>query len=298
MSGSRQAENRRDRKQILPRDAAEDHWRQPARVQPEAGIQAGGPGRAGRPGRLPAGGRRPSGRSTPRSARSAPSCRCARGSTGSSRRAAGSARRTHHADPRQAPGNPPEPLRCPRRRARAYPSRYSSMSPKSKPCQCASATCRCRSGSYSSPGSHRPTCCPGQPRGKEIGGLLLIREQARCLQPAVVLLDLRVEEAHGPGEGHHQFRLHQPDQPPNRPEFTGALGRADLRDLLRRVLIADRMPGRAGHLHGHHVQPATALQGRAAHLANREPGVVAVQQGDAPRLTPGRPRHGTSATAR
>ena len=40
------------------------------------------------------------------------------------------------------------------------------------------------------------------------------------------------------------------------------------RHLLGRILIADGMPGGAGHLRGEHIQAAAALDGRAACLAN------------------------------
>ena len=56
----------------------------------------------------------------------------------------------------------------------------------------------------------------------------------------------------------------------------------DLCHLLGRIVIADRMPGGAGHLRGHYVQAPPALQGRAAGLAHRQPGIVAMEQGCAP----------------
>ena len=113
----------------------------------------------------------------------------------------------------------------------------------------------------------QPSRSPGPGRG-------------RCPAPGcpVVPGDLGVEEARRAGVRHDHPGLGVADQAGDRAELRQPLPAADPGDDVGRVVVADRVPGGAGHLHAQEVELVPAgLRRRPAELGDRQPGVVHVQ---------------------
>jgi hypothetical protein len=105
-----------------------------------------------------------------------------------------------------------------------------------------------------------------------------IAERAAVLvQDPVEAADLVVQEARRTGERDGQRRRGLPDQPVGRAQLGDPLVHREPGHLRRRVLVADRMPGGAGGLQRHQVQPAAGQMRGPAGLRGGQPGVVAVQ---------------------
>src|SRR6266852_2395687 len=118
-----------------------------------------------------------------------------------------------------------------------------------------------------------------------VGSLRLVREDAVALrQPTVVLFERRVEEAHRSSEGNHEPWRRQLDQSADRFELAGPLLGADSYYFGLRVLVADQVPARPRHLDGYDIKLTDAFQRCTAHLADRQPRVVAVQERSATRI--------------
>ena len=126
-------------------------------------------------------------------------------------------------------------------------------------------------------GQQEGTGLLGQVLAQPLQRLALVGEDPRAVQPAVVLEQHRVEEARRTGVRQHQPWLHRPDQPGDGLELADPLALADPGPVLLAVVVADRVPARAGHLHAHQVDRAADLVHGPSDLAQRDPGVVGVQ---------------------
>ena len=98
-------------------------------------------------------------------------------------------------------------------------------------------------------------------------------------KPGVVLEQVVVEEARRPGVGDHDLGRDRPHQPGDRLELADALELVDPGPVVVGVLVADRVPAGARHLHRHQVDGPPGHHDRATYLGQRDPCVVAVQDG-------------------